>query len=423
MYHRCKKILTALLCTALALCLSGCASSVLLSDAGGTAAAPSATFQPIEINTVIPAAPEEDTPSEEPAADEGLSGTDAQIQALLAGMTLEEKVSQMFFVSFDCLTGLTDSNIAGDVTRQALQDFPVGGVALFAGNIDDPEQLSALTEGLQTLSDDITGLPLLISLDEEGGTVTRIAQNSAFGITDVGPMSAIGSTGDTDTAYEAGSFIGSYLAQYGFNMDFAPDADVLTNPENTVIGSRSFGSDAQLVSAMAQAYYNGLASQGIHGCLKHFPGHGATAADTHDGMSYTDKTLDELMQNELIPFIDGIEYGADSIMVAHISLPSVTGDYTPASLSPDIVTGLLREELGYDGLILTDALNMGAVADYYTPGQAAVAAVQAGADMLLFSDDALDARQAVLDAVNDDTISEQRIDESVTRILRLKLGL
>ena len=171
----------------------------------------------------------------------------------------------------------------------------------------------------------------------------------------------MGSTGDSALAYETGVTLGTYLRDLGFNVDFAPDADVLSNPENEVVRYRSFGSDPALVAEMAAAELKGLKEQGVLGCYKHFPGHGATAGDTHAGYAYTDKTLEELMSCELIPFQRGVEEGVSMIMAGHISLPSVVGDDTPASLSSTMITEVLRGQMGYDGIVITDAMNMGAI--------------------------------------------------------------
>ena len=356
------------------------------------------------------------------SGDNSSSQSASDVDRVLASMTLEDKVAQMFFVTLDGLTGVSGTQIAGDITRESLRQFHPGGVSLFGGNIGDPDQLAALTAALQEYSLRFTGIPLLIGTDEEGGLVKRIGSNGNFDVPYVGTMQSVGETGDPSQAYMVGDEIGAYLAEYGVNMDFAPDADVLSNSANTVIGSRSFGSDPALVSEMTEQYRKGLLSHGVIPCLKHFPGHGATTEDSHTGFAMTDKNMDQLMECELVPFKTAIENGADCIMAAHISLPSVTGDRTPASLSPVIINGLLRETLGFDGVVLTDALNMGAVTNWYNPPQAAILAVQAGNDMLLTVGEFREQYLAVLNSVKDGTIPEERIDGSVRRILTLKLN-
>ena len=344
-----------------------------------------------------------------------------RIDAKMAQMSLEERVLQMFMITPEALTGYGTVTAAGDVTYQSLQKYPVGGIILFAQNVIDPDQLGTMNGNLQNYSEEITGLPMFISVDEEGGKVARIAKNSNFSVETFSDMRSIGDSGDTAKAYEVGNTIGAYLNQYGFNLDFAPDADVLTNPDNQVIGTRSFGTDPYVVSEMTQSVVNGLEDNQVYACLKHFPGHGATSGDTHAGYAYTDKTLDELMQSELVPFSNGIQNGVHFIMVSHIAAPQVTGDNLPASLSPYMIQTVLREQMGYDGIVITDAMNMGAISDNYGSADAAVRAVNAGADIVLMPKDFVSAYQGVLNAVENGTISTDRIDEAVRRILRVKM--
>ena len=234
-------------------------------------------------------------------------------------------------------------------------------------------------------------------------------------------MRAIGDSRDTSRAYDVGKNLASYLKEIGFNIDFAPDADVITNSGNTVIGDRSFGEDPQLTADMAAQVVRGLQDNGVSACLKHFPGLGGTVEDSHEERAYTDKTLEEMEQKEMIPFIEGIKAESDLIMAGHISIPKSLGDDTPASLSEKVLTGLLRDKYGYDGLIITDALDMKAVSGVYSPAEASVKALQAGADMLLMPEDFKAAYRGVLDAVRSGDLSQERIDASVERILRLKM--
>ena len=264
---------------------------------------------------------------------------------------------------------------------------------------------------------------MLLSVDEEGGTVTRFGGNAAFDYDASADMDAIGASGDTRLAYELGEKIGSFLHSLGINMDNAPDADVLSNPANTVVKDRSFGSDCSVVSEMALAELKGLEDQGVKGVLKHFPGHGATTADTHAGYAYTDASLEEMKTNELVPFQDGIEAGADIIMAGHISCPQATGNEEPASLSEKMINGVLREDMGFSGVVITDAMNMGAIAENYSPAEAAVKAVLAGVDMILMPEDYRQAYTGVLNAVKSGKITEERIDASVYRIVKLKLQI
>lgn len=343
----------------------------------------------------------------------------SKVQKMVDEMSVEEKVGQMFIVRADTL----EEDVAVDIgvswvdedMKQTLVDYPVGGVIYFANNCYDPDQLSSLSDDLQASSD----IPLFIAIDEEGGSVARIANNPEFGVEGYDSMLSIGNTGNTDNAEEVGETIGAYLSEYGINLDFAPVADIFTNPNNTVIGNRSFGTDAETVSSMVSACIDGFHSQDIMTCLKHYPGHGDTSGDTHTGYVQVTKTWDELLDEELIPFIDNLDK-TDMIMAAHLTLPNVTSDGLPASLSKELLTDKLRGELGYDGVIITDSLLMGAVADNYSSAESAVKVVNAGADIILMPYSLSSAYNAVVKAVNDGSIPEERINESVTRILSLK---
>ena len=346
-----------------------------------------------------------------------------KVQQIVDSMSLEEKVAQLFLVQPEAIVDIGTATAAGDATKQAINKTPVGGFVYFSDNLQSEQQVQDMLRNVQKYSEDRIGLPAFLSVDEEGGTVARVASTGRFDVTDVGDMAKIGASGDVQQARQAGETIGSYLSELGFNLDFAPDADVLTNPDNTVVKKRSFSSDPRVVSDMSLAVAQGLAQHQVYSVYKHFPGHGATAGDTHQGYAYTDKTLDELKQSELIPFENAIQNNAAFIMAAHISAPRVTGDDTPASLSKTMITDILRGQMGYDGIVVTDAMNMGAVTEQYTSAQAAVKALQAGADLVLMPEDFQEAYQGVLDAVKDGTLTEQRINESVTRIVKVKVHM
>ena len=344
-----------------------------------------------------------------------------QAMQIATGLTLEQRVAQMFMITPDALTGVSGATRAGDSTRSAFAQYPVGGLVYMSANLTGPDQTTEMLSNMKNFSQDTVGLPIFLGVDEEGGTVTRIASNQEFGVTDVGNMSAVGASGDAQNAYNAGSTIGTYLNNLGFNMDFAPVADVLSNPDNAVVKDRSFGSDSQLVADMVCAEMNGLNEHQIAPVIKHFPGHGATSGDSHDGVVTIEKSLEELMANELIPFQQAINSGASFVMVGHISVPAITGDNTPASLSNAMVTGVLRDQMGFHGVVITDAMNMGAITAGYSSADAAVAAINAGVDIILMPDDFKGAYQGVLDAVANGTISEERINESAARIIKAKL--
>lgn len=330
-------------------------------------------------------------------------------------MPLEDKVAGLFMVTPEQITGVNTAVKAGDGTKEALEKYPVGGLIYFEKNIQSEEQI---TEMLSNTAEYST-YPVFLAVDEEGGSVSRVAK--ALKLDNVGDMADIGESGDAQAAYDAGQTIGTYLTEYGFNVNFALVADVLTNPDNKVIADRAFGSDATVVSEMVAKAVEGLESTGVSACVKHFPGHGNTAADSHTGAAETDRTKAEMQETEFLPFQSAIDAGVDMIMVGHISATELTGgDKIPASLSEEIITGILRKELGYDGIIITDAMDMAAVTDYYQADVAAITALKAGADMILMPEDFETAYEGVLNAVQDGTISEERINDSLKRIYRIK---
>ncbi|MBQ3864464.1 MAG: glycoside hydrolase [Clostridia bacterium] len=340
------------------------------------------------------------------------------IETLLLSLTLEEKIGQLFFIRPESIVADSPDGVltVSSSMHEAYSGYPAGGFVLFRKNLKDPEQLVSLTEDLHRLGK----IRPLVCIDEEGGKIARIANHKAFPVPKVPEMGSIGNTGDIQKARDAGSTIGEYLSRYGVDLDFAPVADVNTNPRNPVIGSRAFGKDPELVGRMVSAYLDGLHAHGIFGCLKHFPGHGDTRTDSHSGYAETEKSWEELLSCEILPFKAGMQAGPEMIMVAHIAAPQVTGTKEPATLSPTLVTQKLRLELGYEGIIITDSMEMKAVSQSYSSGEAAVLALKAGVDIVLMPADYREAFTAVLRAVTDGELSEERIDESVRRILRLK---
>lgn len=352
-------------------------------------------------------------PEESPETAEETNYLDMIVNTNIAEMPLEDKVAGLFIVTPEALTGTDVVIKAGDTTREKLSERAVGGLIYFAQNIKDADQLTEMLSNTRNWSK----YPLFLAVDEEGGTVSRVAESGLA--QNVGNMSDIGSSGDAAKAQEAGAAIGTYLSGFGFNLDFAPVADVAAEG-NTTIGERSFGSDTNLVAPMVAAAVQGLQSTGVSACLKHFPGLGDTTEDTHEGMAATDKTLEDFTTVDFPVYQAGIDAGADFIMVSHLSAPNVTGDNTPASLSGKMINEILRGQLGYQGVVITDAMNMTAITDYYTPDQAAVMALEAGADMILMPEDFDAAYNGVLEAVNNGTLTEERINESLVRIYRVK---
>ena len=351
-----------------------------------------------------------------------------EVEAQLQKMTLREKVGQLFYIRLESLDPSIEWTTYDDLAsikvlevtenmKHVNENYPVGGIILYAWNIEDEAQLARIIPQVRALN----GHPLLC-IDEEGGRVSRIANNPNFNVKKYESMAAIGATGDPQNAYECGNTIGTYLKHYGFDIDFAPVADVNTNPENVVIGPRAFSDDPAVAAPMVVNYLQGLKDAGITGCIKHFPGHGDTKADTHYGYASTQKTWEEMLNCEMVTFKAGIQWGCQLIMTAHIGAPKVTGSDVPSTMSPIILQDKLRGELGYQNIIITDAMEMGAITQQYTSAEAAVGSLKAGVDIVLGPRYFTEAFDAVMAAVNNGTISEERINQSVRRILKLKMG-
>ena len=339
---------------------------------------------------------------------------DDVVEAIISEMTLEEKVAGLFVVTPEAITGVDTAVQAGDGTKKALEQYPVGGLIYFKKNIQSEDQIKKMIEN----SVSYCKYPMFIAVDEEGGIVSRLADG--LKLENVGDMTDIGSTGDTTKAYEAMKTVATYMTGYGFNLNFAPVADVLTNEDNASIGDRSFGSDAATVAGMVTAAMNGLEENKVTACIKHFPGLGDASEDTHNGLVVVDKSIEELKQTELVPFVSAIENGANMIMIGHMSLPQISGDNTPATMSKEVISDLLRSELQFNGVVITDAMNMGAITEYYGADEAAIRAFKAGADMVLMPEDFELAYEGVIEAVKDGTISEDRINNSLKRVFRIK---
>jgi len=383
---------------------------LLLAGCGGQTAAstPAPAATPSTAPAPAPTPTPEPTPTPDPVAE------------ALAAMTTEEKVGQLL------VAGILGTE-PGEDAIQAIQDYQVGGIILFGRNVESADQLVALTNGLKALNGDY--VPLFLCVDQEGGRVDRMPP-------EVDRTPGAGQVGESLSQEDAGAAYGALLsaecAAFGFNLDFAPSLDIWSNPENTVIGDRAFGVEWESVSAFGFHAVQAMEEAGnVIPVVKHFPGHGDTSVDSHVDLPVVDKTLDELWQSELVPFdmaISGAYWGeqkmdpAPAVMVAHILMTQIDPDL-PASLSPAVVTCLLRQEMGYEGVVCTDDLTMAAISDTYGMGEAAVLAVEAGCDLLLVcheADNLTAAREALLAAVDSGRISMERLDESVYRILSLK---
>lgn len=335
----------------------------------------------------------------------------ALVEETLAGMSLYDKICQMMFVTPESITGMEIVTAAGETTKASLEKYPVGGIMYSAQNLESSQQVTEMIANSQEYSD----IDLFIAADEEGGIVNRLMRT--LGTTYIDSMYNYRNDG-TETAYNNAYTIASDMSSYGFNLDFAPVADVWSNPDNTVIGERAYSDDFSQAAELVGSAVKGFEAGGVLCTLKHFPGHGDTAQDSHYSSAYVTKTKDEIMSEEMLPFEAGIEAGADFVMVGHLIVPDI--DELPATLSYKIGTEMLRDEIGFEGVVITDSLNMEAISDNYTAGDAAVMAVQAGMDMLLDSADIDAAIAALENAVESGEITEDRIDQSVRRILTAK---
>lgn len=334
-------------------------------------------------------------------------------------MTIEQKIGQLIIINVrEDSSGKPFLSLNEEIVKRIGRIHP-GGILLFGGSINDIQQTSGFISELQTVSQ----IPLFISADVEGGSINRLRSSEKMHATALPDNARIGEKGDVRAAALKGGIIAREMFSLGINLNLAPVADVLTNPRNTVIGSRSFGSDTDLVSQMVGRTVISMRSEKVGTVLKHFPGHGDTLKDTHTGSVSVNFDLKRMETVEFLPFIKGIEAGTDGIMTAHILVPEITGDDMPATLSHKIITEILRGSLGFDGFIMTDSMGMGAITHRWSGGEAAVLAVEAGIDLVLNPHTADEAFEALSTAIEMGRISEERLDESVYRILRSKIAL
>ncbi|MGH2617768.1 MAG: beta-N-acetylhexosaminidase [Thermomicrobiales bacterium] len=360
-----------------------------------------------------------------PAGVSALSaGQEVQVDEILEGMPLEDKIGQMLMAG---VTGTT----ADDDARTMIEDLHIGNVILMGRNIENPAQVQALTNDLQDLAIDSNGVGAIIATDQEGGLVQRLHYTDGFTAL---PMAAtVGLARCPEVVRAYGAMAGAEMAAVGVNMDMAPDLDVNTNPDNPVIGSlgRSYGATPADVEDAAIPFMLGLHDAGVMATGKHFPGHGATTTDSHLDLPFVDEDRETLEAVDIAPFRTAIANGIDAIMPAHVVYPALDPDDRPATISHAIQTGLLRDELGFDGLIVTDDMGMKGITNILPPEESGVAAVLAGADIVLCvrmdsasscAPDMIDPlRDGLLAAARDGTISPERIDGSVRRILSAKI--
>ncbi len=337
------------------------------------------------------------------------------LKAQIAEMTVEDKVAGLFFVTPESITGVGTAIKAGDGTKTALEEFKVGGIIYFKKNIQSADQIKEMIVSTQSYSE----TRLFFGVNEEGGDVSSVS--AKLDVADVETAETLGQNDVTDATYETGKTIGTYLKELGFNVNFAPVADVKTDAENKLLSDRSFGSDATKVASHVGAMVKGLEEAGVSAGVKAFPGIGSANKDPEDGLAITERTLSEMQSAEFLGFQSAIEENADFIMVSNVAAPQlVGGEYIPCSLSKNIVKSILREQLGYEGIIITAPLNEVAVTDYYTSSDAAIMAIQAGADMILMPANFEEAYYGLLAEVLEGNISEERIDESLLRIYKVK---
>lgn len=333
-----------------------------------------------------------------------------QVTDIVEQMTLDEKIGQMMFA------GVSGTTLQQETTS-LIQDYKVGGLILYGNNLETPQQTVTLMNALMAANVN-NQLPLFLGTDQEGGKIVRLPGS----LKNFPTNKRIGDINQSPLSFAVGQLLGEQLTAFGFNLDFAPVLDVNSNPNNPIIGDRSFSNDPDIVSKLGIETMKGLESKQVIPVIKHFPGHGDTAVDSHLELPKVTKSLDDLNQLELVPFKAAIENGADVVMVAHILLPKIDPQY-PSSMSKEIITGMLRDQLGFDGVVMTDDMTMKAITNHFDIGQAAVDSVKAGSDVILIAHEYANvtaAIQAVKAAVNKGEITEDRINDSVRRIIELK---
>lgn len=352
------------------------------------------------------------TPSIQPAIepiDEPTETIDP-IKEQISTMTLNDKIGQMVMVGLDGTTMPTQA-------KEMIEQYRVGGFILYKQNMTDASQILKLLNQLKA-ANQTNAIPLWLSLDQEGGKVSRMPSDFAK----LPSAAQIGQANDLEYSYQIGQALGEEIHSLGFNMNFAPVLDINSNPNNPVIGSRAFGSNPETVITHGLAMMRAIRSRQVAAVVKHFPGHGDTFVDSHFDLPVVNKSRKELEAFELLPFVKAIQQEADAIMIAHLLIPQVDDTY-PSSLSKKLITNLLREDLGYDGVVITDDMTMGGITKKFDIGEAAVKSIQAGSDIILVGheyDKQLAVLKAIRKSVQARTITKEMLDQSVYRILSLK---
>lgn len=342
------------------------------------------------------------------------------IKEIINGMSVEQKAAQLFVVTTKQISGVDQGSETIEAMQEGLKARPVSGLIFFTANLKDASQTTILLHDIQAISAAQNFPPFFLCVDEEGGEVQRIGGRDGFDLPVIPHASNIGATGDAETAAGYARTIASSLRNLGFNVDFAPSCEIAYSSKSNMY-RRSFGADAELVSDMVTAQIKAFAQENMLCCAKHFPGIGDPEEDSHNQAISSNKTREELAE-QLIPFKAAINAGVPFVMMGHLALPQITGTAIPASISPDIVTGILRESLGYDGIVITDSLSMKALSDFCPPRDVAVAAINAGCDLALMPADFNAAYDGLVDAITTERIPMERIDQSLTRILACKLA-
>ncbi len=332
------------------------------------------------------------------------------IKAQIGKMSLEEKVGQLVMAGIDAYEN-------DDHTRSLIEKYHVGGFVLLKQNVRDAGQMLGLINSLKE-TNAINKIPLFLAIDEEGGRISRMPA----GLTKMPAAKKVGDLNNSQLSYEVGSIIGEELKAFGLNMNFAPVLDINSNPKNPVIGDRSFGDNAGVVTESGLQIMKGLKAHNIISVVKHFPGHGDTAVDSHIGLPVINSDLDRLYDFELQPFSAAIENNARAVMIAHILLPQID-PVNPATFSTTVISDILRRQMNFDGVVITDDMTMGAITNNYDIGEAAVKSINAGTDIVLVCHD-YDKEEAVINSLQaaaaNGIISTERIDQSVYRVLKLK---
>ena len=345
---------------------------------------------------------------EKPKQDKSNS-IEEKIKNKLKAMTLDEKIAQMLIIYYSSPT-------YDETLEQTIKEVKPGGFILMNDNISTYQNTLNFVKSMQKDSK----IPMIISIDQEGGIVQRLQKITDIEVTNIPSMLALGKTNDKNLAYNVGKIMAQQLKTLGINLDFAPVVDIYSNKDNKVIANRSFGSNSEEVTTMALALKQGLEDNNVNTCLKHFPGHGDTAVDSHYNLPVINKDYNDLSKVELIPYYKAIKNNTNMIMIGHIALPKITNDNTPTSLSKEIITNLLKTKLKYQGLVITDALNMKALTDNYSDKEIYTMAINAGVDLLLMPNGSRKAIEYIKQSIKEKKITEEMINTSVTKILTYK---